>query len=92
MRGVTLRLIARMRRLARFAAAYLRISRPDIINYAAIMIMPRAGWNAEHGRGEFAEARAVLTNGFALEPRQHDRSLAFDDRNCREQRRAQPKR
>lgn len=40
---VTLRLIARMRRFARATAAYLRISRRDIINYAAIMIMPRAG-------------------------------------------------
>jgi len=40
--AVTLHLIARMRRFARVTAAYLRISSHDIINYAAIMIMPRA--------------------------------------------------
>jgi len=40
--AVTLRLIARMRRFARVAAAYLRIFLRQIINYAAIMIMPQA--------------------------------------------------
>lgn len=39
---VTLRLIARMRRFAHVAAANLRISWSNIINYAAIMIILRA--------------------------------------------------
>jgi hypothetical protein len=39
--AVTLRVIARMRRFARAAAAYLRIILQQIIKYAAIMITPR---------------------------------------------------
>ena len=77
-----------MRQFGRLAAAYLRIVEAEIIIYAAILITAQGRWDGEHGRRDFGEASAVLTNRFTLEPRKHRRPLALNERDCGEQGRA----